>query len=163
MIIKSKHLSLITILIIFGSIAAASYLGFWKTTSDKSPAVYKSGSFTGQKNPADIRGSYAFSDISREFDIPVEDLGAAFGISSPSEYASFKCKDLEALYSFSASYGKEIGTGSVRYFTALYKGLPYDSSEITYLPKSAVEILDKKSSLDDDKINELYKYTVDLQ
>lgn len=160
--LKSIHVAIVTLVFIFGGVALTSLLGMWKTTNDKIPAKYKEGAFAGQNNPADIRGSYTFEDISSAFEIPIEDLGKAFGLKDPSKYASFQCKELESIYAPLAAEGKEIGTGSVRYFVALYKGLPIEVEEGTYLPKTAVEILKAKANLTQEQIKSIEKYSVAL-
>lgn len=160
--IKSMHLAVIIMVFIFGSVALTSSLGLWKTTNSKVPAKYKDGDFSGEYNPADIRGSYTFEDINRSFDVPLEDLGKAFGLSDPDKYAAFQCKELEAIYASFAAEGKEVGTGSVKYFVALYKGLPYDIAEVTYLPKSAADILKAKAILTAEQIASIEKYSVEI-
>ena len=160
--LKSLHLAVITMVVIFGGIFCAYILGLWKTTNDKVPEVYKDGEFEGQYNPADIRGSYTFEDIYKAFDIPLEDLATAFGVTDPARFASFQCKELEALYTSLAAEGKEIGTGSVRYFVALYKGLPIEIEEESYLPKNAVEVLKAKAGLTEEQIESIEKYSVPL-
>ena len=160
--LKSIHVAVITLVFIFDGIALTSLLGMWKTTNDKIPAKYKDGEFAGQYNPADIRGSYTFDDISNAFEIPIEDLGKAFGVEDPAKYASFQCKELESMYALLAAEGKEVGTGSVRYFVALYKGLPIEVEEDTYLPKTAVEILKAKARLTEEQIKSIEKYSVAL-
>ncbi|MGE4284267.1 MAG: hypothetical protein AB7G87_11175 [Clostridia bacterium] len=160
--LKSLHIMVIIFAFIFGGITLTSALGFWKTTNDKVPAAYKDGKFAGQYDPADIRGSYTFADIFNTFDVPVEDLAKAFNVKDPDRYASFQCKELETLYSSLAAEGKEVGTGSVRYFVALYKGLPIDAGEGTYLPKPAVEILKAKAALTEEQLKSIEKYSVSL-
>lgn len=160
--IKSKSLAVIIMVFIFGSVALTSVMGLWKTTNDKTPARYKGGEFAGQYDPADIRGSYTFGDIFDAFGVPVEDLGKAFGVLDPAKYASFQCKELETIYAPLAAEGKQVGTGSVRYFVALYKGLPIAAEENTYLLKPAVEILKSKAKLTLEQISTLEKYSVDL-
>lgn len=160
--LKSLHLAIITLVVIFGSISLSSILGLWKTTNDKVPAVYKDGEYKGQYDPADIRGSYTFDDIFNAFEVPVEDLAKAFGVKDPDRFSSFQCKELESLYASLAAEGKEVGTGSVRYFVALYKGLPIKVEEGTYLPKSAIEVLKTKATLTEEQIKSLEKYSVAL-
>lgn len=160
--IKSLQLTIIILILIFGSVAVTSALGIWKTTNDKVPMTYKEGTFAGQYNPADIRGSYTFDDIFNNFKVPIEDLGKAFGVRDPSKYANFQCKELETLYAGLAAEGKEVGTGSVRYFVALYKGLPITGAEETYLPKTAVEILKVKANLTAEQVEIIEKYSVEL-
>lgn len=160
--IKSLHVAIAIMVFLFGSVALASALGLWKTTNDKVPATYKDGPFAGKYDPADIRGSYTFDDIFNAFEVPIEDLGKAFGVQDPAKYASFQVKELEAMYTSLAAEGKEIGTGTVRYFVALYKGLPYTAAEGAYLPKPAIDILKAKASLTSEQIKSIEKYSVEL-
>lgn len=153
--IKSGHLAILIVILIFGSVGITSALDLWKTKNDKSPAEYTQGEFAGQADPADIRGSYSFADISKSFGIPIEDLGKAFGVKDPSDYAAFKCKDLESIYADLKAQGKEVGTPSVRYFVALYKDLPITLAEEPYLPQTAIEILKEKASLTPEEIRKL--------
>lgn len=143
--IRSTMLGLVIFVVIFGGIMASSNLGLWKTESTKIPKKISSGSYTGEFDPGDIRGSYAFSDISKNFNIPLEDLGQAFGIKE--NVASFKVKELETIYG-----ELEIRTGSVRLFVALYTGLPYEIREESYLPQSAVNILKAKGNLNSEQM-----------
>ncbi|WHH59208.1 hypothetical protein [Petroclostridium sp. X23] len=160
--IKSFTLGVIVIVTIFGGVAISQAFGLWKTTSSKVPAKYQSGPFAGQYNPADIRGSYSFGDISEVFHMPVEDLAKAFGIRDDASASSFQCKELETIYADAQQAGMEIGTGSVRLFVAMYKGLPYELSEDTYLPKAAVELLKNKVDLSQEQTKYLDDHTADL-
>lgn len=159
---KSSILGLTVLVVIFGSVGITSTLDLWKTTNDKIPAKYTEGASAGQYNPADIRGSYTFGEIQKTFDIPVEELGLAFGVKDPSNYASFQCKELETIYAPLAAQGKEVGTGSVRYFVALYKGLTITSVDETYLPKPAVDILKAKASMTQEQLQFIDNHTVDI-
>lgn len=160
--IKSSVLGLIVMVVIFGSVGITSAFDVWKTTNDKIPVTYTEGETAGQYNPADIRGSYTFGEIQKVFGVPSEDLGMAFGVKDPSNYDSFKCKELETIYASLASQGKEVGTGSVRFFVALYKGLPITQGEETYLPRPAVEILKAKASLTEEQLQYLIQHSVDI-
>jgi hypothetical protein len=106
MTITSKSLTIIIFVTIFGGIAFASAKGWWATESSKVPAAFAEGEFAGQANPADIRGSYTFGDISKSFDVAPAVLAQAFGVQTD-DPAAFAVKDLEALY---ADPGFEIGT-----------------------------------------------------
>ena len=55
-------------------------MGWWQTESTKEAAVFTSGEFAGQANPADIRGSYTFGDVEKNFGIPAALLAQAFGV-----------------------------------------------------------------------------------
>jgi len=76
-------------------ILISSALGYWKTEGSKNPAKYTAGIFEGQANPADIRGSYSFSDLEKAFDIPVATLSKAYGFSDSGNPAEIKVKDLD--------------------------------------------------------------------
>lgn len=158
--IKSFQLAIIILITIFGSIIISSLLGLWQTSNDKIPDTYNDGNYAGLADPADIRGSYTFQNIQDSFGVPVEDLGIAFGLKDSASYSSFQVKQLETIYGSLAAQGKEVGTGSVRYFVALYKGLPYTSAETIYLPESAVDILKTKANLSTEQVQLLEKYSV---
>ena len=138
--LKSIPLSILIFVILFGGIAFTSAMNWWQTESSKIPARYTEGEAAGQYNPADIRGSYTFGDINKNFGIPLVDLQAAFRLPAGGDAAAVKVNSLETLY---AELPIEMGTGSVRLFTAFYLGLPYDlaSNEDTYLFPEAAAVL----------------------
>jgi len=160
--IKTQSLALVVLVFIFGTVAATSALDLWKTTTSKIPAKYTEGEFAGQYNPADIRGSYTFEAINDSFQIPVEDLGHAFGLKDPAQFAAFQVKNLETMYAELAAEGKEVGTDSVRLFVALYKGLPTTLLESTSLPKPAVELLKAKAPLTPAQTDLITKNSVEI-
>lgn len=128
----------IALLFILG-IGGTMVFNIWTTEGSKIPARFKTGEFAGQSNPADIRGSYTFTDVVNAFDLPLEDLAEAFMVKeNPGEY---KCKYLES--AFPAIEDGEIGTDSVRLFIALYKGMPYTPEEGARLPMTAKSVLSK--------------------
>ena len=155
--LTSKSLAVAILVILFGGIMATTAMNWWKTESSKVPAVYTEGELAGEYNPADIRGSYNFGEVSELFDIPLADLGAAFQIPAGTDAASFELKSLETLY---ADLPQEIGTSSVRLFTALYKGLPYELTEDTYLLPQGVEILQRQGQLSAEQEEYLASHTV---
>lgn len=155
--LTSKPLAIAILVILFGGIMATTAMNWWKTESSKVPAVYTEGELAGEYNPADIRGSYTFGEVSELFNIPLADLGAAFKIPAGTDLASYELKSLETLY---ADSPQEIGTSSVRLFTALYKGLPYDLSDDSYLLPQAVEILLKQGQLNAEQAEYLASHTV---
>lgn len=157
--IKSYVLPIVIVTILFGGIGISEALGFWKTESTKVPSTIKSGEASGKNNPADIRGSYTFKDISTSFNIPVDVLGKAFVVNS-SDLSNFKVKDLETIYADLKTSGTEIGTASVRLFVAYYLELPYELSEESYLPKAAVDILKSKVKLSDEKLKYLDSHSL---
>ena len=133
-----------------------SVTGLWKTKSEKVPDKFKEVEYSELYDPADIKGSYTFSEISRLYNIPIEDLSAAFGIKE-SNSSDFKCKDLESIYEDSQY---EIGTASVRMFTAYYLGLPYEQTEETYLQETAVKILKEKGNMDKEQLDYIESHTI---
>ena len=135
--LTSKPLAIIIVVIMFGGIFFSKVQGWWETESTKKAAVYTEGEFAGEANPADIRGSYTFGDVEKNFDIPAEILVQAFGIETD-DPAAFPVKSLEEMYALSP---QEVGTASVRLFVAFYLGLPIDLATDMYLPQSAADIL----------------------
>jgi len=155
MTLTSKPLAALVVVILFGGIFFSSAMGWWQTESTKEAAKITSGEFAGQANPADIRGSYTFGDVEKNFGVPPTVLAEAFGVKD-SNPATFAVKGLEEMYSTS---GQEVGTASVRLFVALYKGLPYDLSTDIYLPESAVDML-RARNLTSEQAAYLAKHTV---
>jgi len=137
MTLTSKPLAAIVLTILFGGILFTTAMGWWQTESTKEAATYTEGEFAGQANPADIRGSYTFGDVEKNFGIPSAVLAQAFGVAD-ADPAAFPVKNLETIYAESEF---EIGTASVRLFVAFYKNLPIDLTTDTYLLESAVELL----------------------
>ena len=149
MTLTSKPLAVIILVALFGGILFSSAMGWWQTESLKEAATFTEGEFTGQPNPADIRGSYTFGDVERNFNVPAATLAQAFGVTSEGDPAAFQLKNLETIY---ADQEFEIGTASVRFFVALYTGLPYPIAEDVYLPKRAVGMLKSQAILTDEQI-----------
>lgn len=160
--IKSTFLGLIIVIVLFGGILASSALNLWKTESPKIPERFDSGEFSGEYNPADIRGSYTINDVSNVFNIPLEDLRTAFGLSDEIDTSSFKNKDLSELYG-DLEDGIEIGNGSMKFFVSLYASLPYEIDEETYLPQEAVEILKTNASLTKEQIEYLDNHAINIK
>lgn len=151
-------MAIILPIFIFGGIGLSSLIGYWQTESSKVPAVFNSGEFKGEFDPADIRGSYSFGDVKNAFDIPVDILAKAFGIEEKGA-EDFQNKELESKYE---GLEQEIGTASVRLFVALYKGLPYNlEAEETWLTDTAVEIL-KERNLTKEQLGYVEKHTIKI-
>lgn len=137
--------------------------GLWQTESDKTPRTLKLeetatvNEQTGevQYDPADIRGSYTFGEISNLYGVPLADMAEAFGLEL-SQTEAFQTKLLETLYPDSEV---EIGTASVRLFTACYLGLPYEPTEETYLPASAAAVLTRVGRMTDEQAAYLQAHT----
>ncbi len=155
--IKPQTAIVVTIAIFAIGIAVTSALGLWSTKSNKTPRRYaQNEESAGSYDPGDIRGSYTFDEISNLFNVPIEDLCAAFSVDADLA-DSFRCKDLESVFAGS-SY--DIGTGSVRMFVALYQNLPYDPPEEMYLPEAASGILKENCSLSQNQLSYLETHTV---
>jgi hypothetical protein len=157
--LTAKPLAALIFIILFGGIALTAALGWWQTTTTKIPAKYAEGEAAGQYNPADIRGSYKFGDISKLFEIPLSDLQTAFRLPADVDPAEFQVKTLEAQF---AGQPFEIGTMSVRLFVAAYKGLPFELTDEIYLPAEAVDILLMKAALTPEMAAYLASHTANI-
>ena len=144
-------------------IAVTMATGLWQTESDKTPrtlpledtATVNEQTGETQYDPADIRGSYTFGEISELYHVPLADIAEAFGLE-PDQAAAFQTKSLSTLYPDSAV---EIGTASVRLFTASYLGVPYQPTEETYLPATAAEVLVRNGQMTDEQAAYLLNHT----
>lgn len=157
--LKSFPLAIIILVVLFGSIGATTAMGWWQTETSKIPAVYAEGEAAGQFNPADIRGSYTFGDINKNFGVPVDELQKAFRVPDGGDMTAFQVKSLEGLYT---DLPVEMGTGAVRLFTAFYKGLPYDleANAETYLFPEAAAILQENGKMTADQLSFLSNHTL---
>ncbi|HYE10028.1 MAG TPA: 4Fe-4S binding protein, partial [Patescibacteria group bacterium] len=158
---KAAALGVLLVAVIFGGIGVSSALNMWSTTSTKVPTQFQAGSFEGEYDPSDIRGSYSFKDIENAFNVPVNVLAEAFGVSDIENLDGFQVKNLESIYEALNNQGIEIGTASVRLFVGLYTGLPI-SLEDTFLPKPAVEILLEKGVLTEEQQTYIKDHEVDI-
>jgi hypothetical protein len=160
--IKSWPLAIIVLAVFFGGIALSAAFNLWKTESTKTPAKIKIGEFTGDNDPSDIRGSYSFADIEKAFDIPVDVLAKAFGVSYVEDPAGLKAKNIEELYRELEAEDREIGTDAVKLFVALYTGLPHTPEETTILPNPAVSILKQLGTLTEEQLGYLEEIKIDI-
>lgn len=111
-------------------------------------------------DPATIKGSFTFVDISEAFDLPLDVIGTAYGIPEE-EWHIIKNKDLKERYDFEGEM--EIGNGSVKMFVALYKRLPYDyEEEGDYIPMQAFEILEKEGKIPPGKRGYIEDHVIEL-
>ena len=154
--VKSQTTVIISIFIVLAGIVFTSVLGLWHTQSTKVPQKLKQDEDSQQYDPADIRGSYSFLEVSNLFNVPVKDLAAAFFVNG-GEVNDFKCKDLEGTF---ANATNEIGTGSVRMFVAFYHGLPYDLTGSTYVTDRAAQLLKQNSKMTPEQLSYLETHTV---
>lgn len=145
--LKPTTVFLVSLLFVAAGIAITMATGLWQTESDKIPRLLDvaavetadetGGETTVQYDPGDIRGSYSFGEISELYGVPLENLAQAFGVPE-ADAAGFQAKELEDLYTDAE---QELGTASIRMFVAYYLGLPYTLTEDTWLPASALEVL----------------------
>lgn len=163
--IRSKTLGAIIAIGIFGGIMGASVLGLWNPQLSRNSVNIQANQGAGTYNPADIRGSHRFSDISELFDIPLEILCRAFALPADVDPATFQNLDFETIYpEFEGE--QEIGNGSMKWFVALYTGLPYEldsDEEDTYLLRPAVDILKSHAVLTAEQIAYLDEYTIEIE
>jgi hypothetical protein len=159
--LKSKSIAPIVLAAFVVGIGGTMAFNLWRTESSKVPATYASGEFAGQYDPGDIRGSYSFTDIEKAFDVPVADLARAFGVDSASGPTVFQCKELEDMYA-GVEQG-EIGTDSVRWFVALYNGLPFTPEDDTLLPNPAVSLLKNEGRLSDEQLAAVREKAISLE
>ena len=110
--LKPQTALLLATVFVIAGVAATMATGLWRTDSDKTPrklsataapAGLVEPSSTGatelptQYDPADIRGSYTFGEISDLFGVPLADLAQAFGLTL-TEADAFQAKSLESKY-----------------------------------------------------------------
>ena len=157
--LNSFAVAVSVIVLLFGGIVFTSAMNWWHTETTKVPAAYTEGEAAGQYNPADIRGSYTFGDVSDLFGVPLSDLQTAFRVPTDQDPAAFQVKSLEGI---SADLPVEVGTASVRMFVAFYKGLPFDlaASEETYLFPEAASILKAQNKMQPEQVAYLESHLV---
>ncbi|MBP7494691.1 MAG: hypothetical protein KA771_04285 [Spirochaetales bacterium] len=152
--LRTKVLAVLIVGLFVGGIYLSQALGWWSTVSRKVARTIASGEFAGNADPADIRGSYTFSDIQKNFGIPVEVLAKAFGFEKEPDPASIQAKMIEEQYG--EIDGKDIGTDSVRLFVSLYTGIPHASPEEgTGILETAFQVLKEAGKLSPDQEKEL--------
>lgn len=151
---------------VVAGIAVTMVTGLWQTESDKTPrkladapvaeASTDADAGTAAYDPADIRGSYTFGEISTLYGIPLADMARAFGLSD-AEAEAFQTKTLEKRFTDAA---EEIGTASVRLFARLYLGLPVADTETAWLPRSAADVLAERGNLTETQTAYLAEHTL---
>lgn len=142
--IVSVGISILVIMVI--GISTAMLTNHFPTEATKLPEKLEDAS---GYDPASIKGSFTFVNISEAFDLPLDIIGTAYGIPEE-EWQTIKTKDLKERYVFEGE--EEIGNGSVKMFVALYKRLPYDYEAAgDYLPVPAFEILENEDKIPPEK------------
>ena len=143
---KAAFVAIVMVLSLVAGVGIAKITGYWKTEGRKVPMKISQGEFEGESDPGDIRGSYSFADIEAAFGIPSEMTAAAFGMPGD-DPGQMKAKNVEETWG-EMEGGVEVGTDSIKLFTALWIGLPHDAEETSVLPTAAVEILEAYQRID---------------
>ncbi len=143
---KAALVASVTVLSLVVGVGIAKITGYWRTEGSKVPIKISRGEFEGESDPGDIRGSYSFTDIEAAFGIPPEMMAAAFGMPE-GDPEQMKAKNVEETWG-EMEGGMEVGTDSVKLFTALWTGLPHDAEDTSVLPTAAVEILEAYQRID---------------
>ncbi len=104
--------------------------------------------------------TFVFGETSTYFDIPLEDLARAFEVPK-SIAVNIRHGDLEDYYHELDERGTEIGNGSVKWFVALYTGIPHELDEPTYLLPSAVELLEEKGTLTEEQLAYIREHKIE--
>ncbi|ADQ39814.1 hypothetical protein Calkr_0249 [Caldicellulosiruptor acetigenus I77R1B] len=158
--INIKFLIILILAIVFGGISISNSAGIWKTQSEKIPKKINSGEGQEIYDPMSIKGSYTFSDVSKYFEIPIEDLAKAFGLNI-SKAKNFKCKDVKTLNADSSS--KALDIDSVKYFVAFYKGIKVGLNIDVYLPNLARDIIINKGKPLNEQVEYLNKHLIEIK
>jgi len=154
--IKSITAAVVTIVIILGGVFITKLTGNWVTEGKKIPRKISAGANAGLFDPADIRGSYSFQNISDSFPISPEELALAFALdTSKKDAGQYLAKDLEAIYGGVMEVGGEVGTDSIRWFVALFMDYPYTPNDNTLLPSPALALLKSMGVIDDTEFQTL--------
>lgn len=144
-----RSIAFMLVVTMIGGVLLLSLSGLWKTTSSKTPVKFSTGEFAGLSNPADIRGSYSFSDVEKNFSVTAEMLAKAFSFDTSSKPAgTYVAKDIEGAYGALVPEGGEVGTDSLKWFVSLYMGIPYEAEGDTWLPTSALDLLFREGKID---------------
>lgn len=137
-------LAVLTPAILFGGIAGAKALGWWKTSgAGSAPARIDQGGFAGSYDPADIRGSSSFASIEGFFGVPAALIAQAFGFGSDAP-GLIAAKAVEGAYGEVRGLGgeeRDVGTDAVKLFVARMSGLPFTPEANTGLPEDAIELI----------------------
>lgn len=179
--LNNLALALIIVVLLGGGIIATVALDLWSakpeisvpsaTSAENNTITSQSDNTTGEKQavmnfntpykPAEIKGTNTFAEISQMFNIPLNDLGNAFGLTSIPNYSALKARELKAIYTNLGSNIK-LETESVRIFVSMYTAKPYTYSPTAYLPVPAVTILKQKAALTKEQIAFLDTHTLNI-
>lgn len=162
--ISSLVIVIIVVVVLVGGIIVTNLLNLWdKPPIDVSqiPATTPAGDncteaaakpdFNTPYQPAEIRGTYTFVEISMMFNVPLDDLGTGFAITSEPNWQNLKARELKAIYT-NLPPNVKLETESVRAFISLYTGKEYNYSTSAYLLQPAVDILKQKAELTSEQL-----------
>jgi len=162
-----KTVAILLVVVVIIGVGVANVMGVFRPTATQARGQGQGGgqgSGTGRTalrgatvTPNDIRGSSTLGEISEAFGVSLNDLTKAFGVDSMRGAAGLASKDIKEIY---AEQKIEIGNGSVKWFVALYKNVPHQLTEETYLPAPAVEILKARKTLTPDQTKYLDAHVV---
>jgi hypothetical protein len=155
--LNNKVLFMVILIVVFGGIGTAMALNVWNST----PGTKAASDTAAAADPAYIKGSDSFADISLAYNIPLEDLRAAFAPNSTAKFADMKARELKTLYS-KLENDITVETESVRIFAAMYTNVPYYYSNAAYLPETAVKVLKEKTKLSPEQLTFLGTHTIDV-
>ena len=137
-------------------------MGWWQTEANLDSVNARFDGIEAQLDPAEIRGSFSFSEISEFFGIPLESMAEAFMLPDTVDPQNFYNRDLEGLFGVLLEGDQEIGNSSVQLFVALYAGLPYEITEDIYLPQAAVQVLKAEAVLTAEQEAYLEKHAISI-
>ncbi|MFC1846300.1 hypothetical protein ACFLYM_02655 [Chloroflexota bacterium] len=162
--ISSAAIVIIVIVVLVGGVIFTNVLNLWdKPPIDMSqiPASTPAGDncteaaakpdFSTPYQPAEIRGTNTFAEISMMFNVPLDDLGTGFAITSEPNWQNLKARELKAIYT-NLPADVKLETESVRAFISLYTGKDYNYSTSAYLLQPAVDILKQKAELTSEQV-----------
>jgi hypothetical protein len=178
--LNSRILAIIVLIVIASGVGMAFAMNLWKPKTDdallasmETMAALEAASSNStaapvidvtiptQYNPSDIKGTNTFKEISAMFYIPVRDLGTSFGLTSITNYADMRARELKTVYT-NLPRGITLETESVRIFVAIYKSKPYTYSNTAYLPKPAVALLKERIKLTPEQVAYMDSHTLDI-
>lgn len=173
--ISSIAIVIIVVVVLGGGIILTNVLNLWDkppvdinqvpatttTTGGDSDEVPAKPDFNTPYQPAGIKGTNTFAEISAMFNVPLDDLGVGFAITSEPDWQDLKARELKAIYNNLPSNIK-LETESVRVFVSFYTGKSYNYSPSDYLPGPAVNILKQKSELTPEQVAFLDTHTYNV-
>ncbi len=111
----------------------------------------------GKSNAAvEVSGSSYFKDLAKQYNIPLDDLAAAFNVSSV-KAPFYQAKDLRTDFDANAT---KISNNSIKMFIAFYNGIDFDISNAeSCLTAKGVEILKKTGKLTQEQLTYLEAHT----